>query len=52
MKKQLYYSVSEIAKMINKTRQEIVRRIWKGDIKAKKIAGRYLIHYTQLKGIK
>lgn len=37
------YSVTEVAKILGVTRQEIVRRIWRGFIKAEKVGNQYII---------
>ena len=38
--------------MLGVSRQEIVRRIWVGQIKAQKVAGAYIIHHAQVKKLK
>ena len=52
MKRRMYYSTDEAAKMLRWTRQEIVRKIWRGQIKAKKLGRKYLIHYKQIEKYK
>jgi len=37
------YSVPELAKILGVSRQEIVRRIWRGFIKAEKVGKQYII---------
>ena len=37
------YSVSEAAKILGVTRQEVVRRIWRGFIKAEMVGKQYII---------
>jgi len=37
------YSPTELAKLLGKTRQEIVRRIWRGFIKAEMVGKSYVI---------
>ena len=37
------YSVSEAAKILGVTRQEVVRRIWRGFIKAEMVGKQYVI---------
>jgi excisionase family DNA binding protein len=38
-----YLSVKELAKILGCTRQEVVRRIWRGFIKAEKVGSFYII---------
>jgi hypothetical protein len=37
------YAATELAKIIGVTRQEVIRRIWRGFIKAQKVGNQYII---------
>jgi len=41
--KKTLYSVAEVAELLGVTRQEIVRRIWRGFITAEKVGRGYII---------
>jgi len=41
--KKTLYSASELAKILGVTRQEIIRRIWRGFIKAEMVGKQYII---------
>ena len=41
--KKTLYSVPELAKIIGVTRQEIVRRVWRGFIRAEMVGNQYII---------
>lgn len=38
-----YLSVKEVAQILGQTRQEVVRKIWRGFIKAEKVGKAYII---------
>lgn len=42
------YSPTELAKLLGKTRQEIVRRIWRGFIKAEMVGKSYVITKAEI----
>lgn len=42
------YSVSEAAKLLKVTRQEVVRRIWRGFIKAEMVGKQYIISKKEI----
>ena len=42
------YSVLEAARILKVTRQEVVRRIWRGFIKAEKVGKQYVITKREL----
>ncbi len=46
------YTPTELAKMIGVSRQEIVRRIWRGFIKAEKVGKQYIIFKSEVDKIK
>jgi len=46
------YSASELAKMMGVTRQEIIRRIWRGFIKAEMVGKQYIITKREVERIK
>ena len=46
------YSATELAKILGVTRQEIIRRIWRGFIKAEKIGHQYIITQSEVKRVK
>ena len=37
------YAATELAKLLGVTRQEVIRRIWRGFIKAQKVGNQYII---------
>jgi len=41
--KKTLYTATELAKMLKVSRQEIIRRIWRGFIKAEKVGHQYII---------
>jgi excisionase family DNA binding protein len=47
-----YLSVKEAAEILHCTRQEIVRRIWRGFIKAEKVGNFYIISKTEITKVK
>jgi len=47
-----YLSVKEVAKILGCTRQEVVRRIWRGFIKAEKVGSFYIISKTEIMKVK
>lgn len=47
-----YLSVIESAKILNCTRQEIVRKIWRGFIKTEKVGRSYIIHKDEVVRLK
>ncbi len=51
LKKSLY-SASELAEILGVSRQEIVRRIWRGFIKAEKVGHQYIITAKEFSRIK
>ena len=43
-----YMSVKEAAEILKCTRQEVVRKIWRGFIKAERIGKIYIIHKKEI----
>ncbi len=50
--KKTLYSVPEVAKMLGVSRQEIVRRIWRGFINAEKVGRDYIITKREVEKLK
>lgn len=48
----IYISVKEASEILKCTRQEVVRRIWRGFIKADKIGKVYVIPKSEIKKLK
>lgn len=46
------YSVPEVAQILGVTRQEVVRRIWRGFIKAEMVGKQYVITKKEVARIK
>lgn len=46
------FTPPELAKMLGVTRQEIIRRIWRGFIKAEKIGHQYIITKNEVKRVR
>ncbi|MDP8289785.1 MAG: helix-turn-helix domain-containing protein [Candidatus Susulua stagnicola] len=47
-----YMSVKEASEILNCTRQEIVRKIWRGFIKAERVGKAYIIHKKEIDKLK
>ena len=47
-----YISVKEVADALKCTRQEVVRKIWRGFIKAEKVGRAYIIPKSELRRLK
>jgi len=47
-----YLSVAELAKLLHCTRQEVVRKIWRGFIKAEKVGKFYIIPKSEVARLK
>jgi len=47
-----YLSVKEVAQILGWTRQEIVRKIWRGFIKAEKVGKAYIIPKGEVNRLK
>ena len=45
------YAATELAKILGVTRQEVIRRIWRGFIKAQKVGNQYIITKDEAKRV-
>jgi len=46
------YTPTELAKILGVSRQEIIRRIWRGFIKAEKVGHQYIITKAEVNKVK
>jgi len=46
-----FYSIAELAEILNISRQAVLKKITNGQIKAEKVGRAYIIHKNDLKGI-
>ena len=50
--RQGYLSVKETAQILGQTRQEIVRKIWRGFIKVERVGREYIVPESEVKRLK